>query len=770
MQANIDGQWVDLDPAARWLPGGARLAEPTWTGDAFPPSLHYRLTGRLLLHASGATDAVPVLAFDEALDRAVNDFAIVFLPEGGTAAAAGPFSLAWPTFRLNGRVSLGEPFSLDGEVLARDPAMRAADAVAEPLEDAFDLFGNALAPIGGGSAAPAADKLPLTMIALHMQIIGPQGVVADINRELVHNRGRSTAEEQRADLRRQMASIETGIASGSRTTTNFAMDIALASLAASRDAMLAAVDGADSAAGMDGPAAATTAFPLPALAWLHTRSVLLDTNITRNHRGVVAHAAIPQVVRFRAEGGADGISATFDIMQNRIAAWKPWREVGAAGEAELVALEQGILDTLTEYQLLGGGEVASAYSVVARAVTEGVALAVLQPGDVEPLAAMKMNDTERAAITRDLTDGYAVLFPANPVVLGGEPRFAWWRVDPATGETLGIAGAGEGQAATERIIQTAAITAAMATFCAYESYQGSQSFLGCMARSAVFMVAFMGVTMLFVRGFAFVAGLSGRGVLVSGGAIGSAMAAGRSLRPRPVEAPGASGGAPILPRRGPNGDLIPDLPWDNVMTPAYDSAGIPKPAVEPPPGGLARPNPAGERPAPGEPGFRSAITEPAPGTLPGESSFSPNTTPPPATVQLPPRLQEVLDIGAGDPGAGSAGWRQGQARWAERLYGELTPAERVRAEEVAVQAEAIGVDGPAAWKHATYHAPRVDTAAPQLVAEAALEFPTRPVTPQEFARATGTSDAAARQALEAASARTGVPLTADGGVPPPRSH
>ncbi|MEX2536291.1 MAG: hypothetical protein WD273_11915 [Trueperaceae bacterium] len=119
----------------------------------------------------------------------------------------------------------------------------------------------------------------------------------------------------------------------------------------------------------------------------------------------------------------------FDIVLN---------SMGVLGDADpfRARLEQGVLDTNAEALLLAGRlpdmEVvnASEFSLSAPVVlTENA-------GSVPPAI--------RSLIEADLAAGYVVVLPQTP-----EGQLAWWRVDPVSGQTLGMGETGWGQAFTE---------------------------------------------------------------------------------------------------------------------------------------------------------------------------------------------------------------------------------------------------------------------------------------------------------------------------------
>lgn len=66
---------------------------------------------------------------------------------------------------------------------------------------------------------------------------------------------------------------------------------------------------------------------------------------------------------------------------------------------------------------------------------------VISPADPTPLAVLDLPTVSQQAITQDLEKGYVVLVPEKIASGSGT---GWWRVNPRTGETLGLAGDGRG--------------------------------------------------------------------------------------------------------------------------------------------------------------------------------------------------------------------------------------------------------------------------------------------------------------------------------------
>ena len=113
------------------------------------------------------------------------------------------------------------------------------------------------------------------------------------------------------------------------------------------------------------------------------------------------------------------------------------------------AVEQGVWETIVEREILASsGAVWNTTTAIANALGAGGELRVVEPH--ADAAALGLPAQATANLQRDLDRGYAAVLPAS--FPEGE-RAAWWRVDPATGETLGITADGRGQSVTEYTIQ-----------------------------------------------------------------------------------------------------------------------------------------------------------------------------------------------------------------------------------------------------------------------------------------------------------------------------
>ena len=136
-----------------------------------------------------------------------------------------------------------------------------------------------------------------------------------------------------------------------------------------------------------------------------------------------------------AEAHNVGLIAATDIVAN---------EVGvslAVSDGFAARLFQGVWDTNLEALLAGR----SASGNTALAYAESGEWQVIEASRSERVATALSADA-RALLHQDLERGYTVVAPIAPVVVDGVEFIGWWRIDPHTGDALGIAGNGWGQA------------------------------------------------------------------------------------------------------------------------------------------------------------------------------------------------------------------------------------------------------------------------------------------------------------------------------------
>jgi hypothetical protein len=182
----------------------------------------------------------------------------------------------------------------------------------------------------------------------------------------------------------------------------------------------------------------------PGVSPLYTLAVLRHDAI--GTRGFIDRPAILTRHQYpKAQGESLALADATDIVSN---------EVGIAlaeGDGFAARLEQGVWDTNLE-ALLAGSRATANTALAYAASGDWRALTVPQSGRTRPGIAADAT----ALMHRDLDAGYTVVAPKDPMVLRGETFHGWWRIDPATGDALGIAGTGWGQGAPDYTMHLAA--------------------------------------------------------------------------------------------------------------------------------------------------------------------------------------------------------------------------------------------------------------------------------------------------------------------------
>jgi hypothetical protein len=119
-------------------------------------------------------------------------------------------------------------------------------------------------------------------------------------------------------------------------------------------------------------------------------------------------------------------------------------EVGvdlSAPNAYAVRVQQGVRDTNNEALLFGGGGTGNTGSAFA----DSSDWLTITPAQLSSLNGLGFSENTRRRMAEDLEGGYVVVTPKAPVRRRNEDFAGWWRIDPQTGDALGVAENGWGQ-------------------------------------------------------------------------------------------------------------------------------------------------------------------------------------------------------------------------------------------------------------------------------------------------------------------------------------
>ena len=343
---------------------------------------------------------------------------------------------------LNGTLAPGgQVFDLLGNTV--DPAA-AASSAAGVFQSVGGMFGEATSALSGQE-----DAVALTAHWLEFTLIAPGGEETTHRRMIVDRIG---AERRRtgdvsgplkpmtdAEIYERMQATHTFMLSPGRYSRGYVEERALEALELTTDYLeqlaVARVEGATSVA--EPPADLGTA---------PTAVALLNLFRTFDGRAAAAqnvrtYRPAPALVVHTASWTQPGTRA--DIVHNPRRSFATAPGAAAPSPDPTTTLASGVWETTVERLLLAGAdEVYDTHAFFERVREEAVPVEVLPPGDTSALEAIALPPESREAMRRDLERGYAVVTAQAMPASASVP--AWWRVDPATGETLGRGADGRG--------------------------------------------------------------------------------------------------------------------------------------------------------------------------------------------------------------------------------------------------------------------------------------------------------------------------------------
>jgi hypothetical protein len=122
-------------------------------------------------------------------------------------------------------------------------------------------------------------------------------------------------------------------------------------------------------------------------------------------------------------------------------------------------LEQGILDATMEASLMAGcGKVENVAEVLATPSAREVQYVKIQSAQDSNWHSLRLHANVRARIEQELTAGFIVIVPMKNISNEPDQVTGWWRVDPRSGQTLGVGKMGWGQSTTEALVDIARMT------------------------------------------------------------------------------------------------------------------------------------------------------------------------------------------------------------------------------------------------------------------------------------------------------------------------
>ncbi|MCI0580549.1 MAG: transglutaminase-like domain-containing protein [Chloroflexi bacterium] len=101
---------------------------------------------------------------------------------------------------------------------------------------------------------------------------------------------------------------------------------------------------------------------------------------------------------------------------------------------------RGVLNTVIENQVLNGNnmQAQSAAAILEQAEAGGIPFIFINDDRLDELAQLEISDEAKARIVQSINEGFVVVVPERMVDFGEATTIAWWRIDPRSGEIIGV--------------------------------------------------------------------------------------------------------------------------------------------------------------------------------------------------------------------------------------------------------------------------------------------------------------------------------------------
>jgi hypothetical protein len=142
-------------------------------------------------------------------------------------------------------------------------------------------------------------------------------------------------------------------------------------------------------------------------------------------------------------------SQCLDIVSNDVAVSPAAKE-----DPFRVQLGQGVLDTVLEAQEMSDqGRVNNTALIFAESKAQKINWLLIKNSEDPNWGRVQMPPDMRIRIEKDLAAGYWDIAPVQQIEFGGKPQSAWWRLNPETGNILGLGENSMGQAMTQYAVK-----------------------------------------------------------------------------------------------------------------------------------------------------------------------------------------------------------------------------------------------------------------------------------------------------------------------------
>lgn len=421
-----DGVWVDVDPSANGAVPGQRLTEADETFDALPDHLFHRITLRIRVeeYSDGKASSREVLTYTlRAADLRAFSMLLTHQPESWTGPSAGLADAMTSAIGSNPRIKPVLIIDVD-------------QVIGEAFRHKPPATGGLNGVFGGLSGEGTRRAVPIAVSeTLEVHFTRPDGSVARVEREIFDAVGKARRFRNQplspAELDASAAAsglvtdrlFDLFFSTGAIHSDHFAGITALASddpdmvlvngLRRLGLAMTSASDALTSEVGDNDELARY--FPdAPRLVITEVAHAQGQTRLSIDLR----HLRSAAVARSESKSNLFRSNMLRGVVHTHL---------------EHLLLEQMLADAPTRGQWARAESVAAVFE---RAHADGGPFALFA-GESSVLPA-GLPDNTSARLREDVAKGLLAIGPARQVTSADSTRYAWWRVDPASGETTGV--------------------------------------------------------------------------------------------------------------------------------------------------------------------------------------------------------------------------------------------------------------------------------------------------------------------------------------------
>jgi uncharacterized membrane protein len=165
--------------------------------------------------------------------------------------------------------------------------------------------------------------------------------------------------------------------------------------------------------------------------------------------------ASPRVFTVSSIGASnDVVTTTVDLRHTSVEA-VVYPEQASAAE-QVAQWSKGLTESILEGEALaqnGSTPPLTTMRVFDEMTAQGIDPVLIKPNDYGLLDAYDFSPDALAHVIDALLEGKQVLIPSRAVMIDGQPTFAWWEIDPVTGETISVGENGLHSALEYRLLQ-----------------------------------------------------------------------------------------------------------------------------------------------------------------------------------------------------------------------------------------------------------------------------------------------------------------------------